>query len=185
MARRGDDGGDRPKRSWREIDKGRDKGGYARTRARDEREQERMQRSPGYTQYKAAVSKLFEGGEIPEGMRDKLDPTGEGKARDEMLKKIRKAATEDRKAWAEAVKEYVEKYELIEDAYLLVEWLDHPRDRVVDKSLAKLEQMGEAGALSGPKVPKSLDQRLRALELTGTDPDLQARAKALRAKLRG
>jgi len=183
MAKR-EDHDDRPKRSWREIDKGRDKG-FSRGRAKEERDQEKMQRSPVYTQYKAQVSKLFEGGEIPEMLRDKLDPTGEGRAREELLKRIKKVATEDRKAWSEAVKEYAEKYEMPEDPYMLVEWLDHPRDGVIEKSLAKLEQMAAGGLLSGPKVPKSLDQRLRALELTGTDPDLQARAKALRAKPRG
>jgi hypothetical protein len=183
MAKRHDSDGDRPRRSWREIDKMRDKG-FSRQRAQEEREQERMQRSPAYSQLKAAVSKIFEG-EVPDALRDKLDPSGESKAREDLMKRIKKVATEDRKAWADAVKEYVEKFEMPEDPYLLVEWLDHPRDRVIDKSLGRLEQLATAGALSGPKVPKSLDQRLRALELTGTDPDLQTRAKELRARLRG
>ncbi|PTL80040.1 hypothetical protein DAT35_32020 [Vitiosangium sp. GDMCC 1.1324] len=34
------------------------------------------------------------------------------------------------------------------------------------------------------KVPKSLDQRLKGIELTSSDPDTQGRAKALREKLR-
>jgi lipoate-protein ligase A len=43
--------------------------------------------------------------------------------------------------------------------------------------------MEGAGKLKG-KAPKSLDERLKSIELTGTDPELQDRAKALRAKLR-
>jgi hypothetical protein len=183
MAKReGDE--DRPKRSWREVDKMRDKA-FSRQRAQEDRAQERMQRSPVYEQYKAKVSKIFEGGEIPDLLREKLDPSGALKARDILLKKIRAAATEDRKAWADSVSEFVEKHELPDDAYLLVDWLDHPKDKVVEMALARLESMAEAGALAGPKCPKSMDQRLRSLELTGGDPEVQARARSLRERLRG
>jgi hypothetical protein len=50
--------------------------------------------------------------------------------------------------------------------------------------LGKLERLAGGGVLIGAKLPKSLEQRLRSLELTGSDPDLQARAKVLREKLR-
>jgi hypothetical protein len=183
MARRNDDG-DRPKRSWREIDKGRDRG-FSRSRSKEAREQERVERSPFYEQYKAKVARMFEGGEMPDILREKLDPTGALKARDDLLRKIKKVSTEDRKAWAELVTQFVDKHELPEDAYLLVDFLDHPKDRVVEKSLDQLDKMIDSGALSATKGPKSIDQRLLSLELTGTDPDVQAKAKTLRARLRG
>ena len=47
--------------------------------------------------------------------------SAELKARDDLLKRIKKLAPEDRKAWADAVREYVEKFELPEDVYLLGE----------------------------------------------------------------
>ncbi|MBI5546644.1 MAG: hypothetical protein HY901_22405 [Deltaproteobacteria bacterium] len=175
---------DRPKRSWREVDKMRDKGGSARQRQED-RAQERLQRSPVYEQYKAKVSKLLGGEDLPDMVREKLDPSGALKARDDLLKKIKKVATEDRKAWAEAVTEFVDKFDMPEDAYLLVDLLDHPKDRVVEKSLDQLEVLAKAGALTGSKCPKSIDQRLRSLEMMGSDPDVQAKAKGLREKLRG
>ena len=175
---------DRPKRSWREIDKARDRGGSARQR-QDERAQQRMERSPVYEQYKAKVSKMLSGGDLPDLVREKLDPSGSLKARDALLRQIKKVATEDRKQWAERVAEYVDKFEMPEDAYLLVDWLDHPRDRVVEKSLGALEALAGTGALAGAKCPKSADQRLRSLEMMGTDPALQAKAKALRERLRG
>ncbi|HEY3448151.1 MAG TPA: hypothetical protein VGK67_17470 [Myxococcales bacterium] len=174
---------DRPKRSWRDIDKMRDKGG-GRQKAQEERAQQRMERSPMYEQYKAKVAKMLGGEEMPDAVREKLDPTGELKVRDELLKKIKKVGTEDRKQWAELVTEFVGKFEMPEDAYLLVDWLDHPKDRVVEKSLNQLETLATSGALAGPKCPKSMDQRLRALEMMGTDPDVQAKAKALRERLR-
>jgi len=80
--------------------------------------------------------------------------------------------------------EFVEKYpDLPDDPYFLDSLLDHPRERIVDKSLAKLESMFEQGGLKA-KAPKSLAQRLKAIELTSMDTDLQKRAKALRERLR-
>jgi hypothetical protein len=174
---------DRPKRSWSEIDKMRDKGG-GRQKAKEEREQQRIERSPMYEQYKAKVSKMLSGVDVPDTVREKLDPNGELKARDELLKRIKKVGTEDRKAWAELVVEFSGKFEMPEDAYLLTDWLDHPRDAVVEKSLNALEGLANAGVLVGSKCPKSIDQRLRSLEMLGSDPDVQAKAKALRERLR-
>ena len=97
--------------------------------------------------------------------------------------KLREAAS-DRKSWVQGVVEYLEKYpELPEDAYFLDSLLDHPRDRIVDQSLAKLEVMEGEGKLKG-KAPKSLDQRLKSLELTSMDPEIQTRARTLRDKIR-
>lgn len=174
---------DRPKRSWREIDKLRTKGG-GRAKAQEERAQERMERSPMYEQYKAKVARMLGGEEMPDVVREKLDPTGAMKARDELLKRIKKVFGEDRKQWSELVVEFIDKFELPEDAYLLVEWLDHPKDRVVEKALNALEAMAAAGVLVGSKKPKSIEERLRSLEMLGTDPDVQAKAKALRERLR-
>jgi hypothetical protein len=82
------------------------------------------------------------------------------------------------------VLEYLEQYpELPEDPYFLDSLLDHPRERVVDQALSRLEAMQEAGTLKS-KLPKSLDQRLKSLELTSLDPELQQRARVLRDQLR-
>ena len=70
-----------------------------------------------------------------------------------------------------------------EDAYFLDSLLDHPRERIADKALAKLELMEGEGKLKG-KLPGSLPERLKSIELTSMDSELQARAKTLRAKLR-
>src|SRR6185436_451776 len=93
--------------------------------------------------------------------------------------------SETRADWVKAVIEYLEKYpELPDDAYFLDSLLDHPRERIVDKALGRLETLQEEGKLVGQKIPRSLEQRLRSIEMTSTDPDTQARAKALREKIR-
>lgn len=167
-------------KSWREIDAARGKSKY-HSRHEDPTQQ-RIERSASYSRYKAAADALFTGGELPEALAKTFDPEGKHKAQKEAMLKLRELP--DRKAWVQGVVEYIEKYpELPEDAYFLDSLLDHPRERIVDQSLGKLESMHAEGKLKG-KAPKSLDQRLKAIELTSGDPDLQGRAKSLREKIR-
>jgi hypothetical protein len=181
---RDDDGGGfsgKRNKSWREIDAMR---GKSKSHSRqDDPAQQRIERSASYTRYKAAADALFTGGELPEGLAKQFDPEGKRKAQKEAMLKLRELP--DRKAWAQGVVDYLEKYpELPEDAYFLDSLLDHPRERIADKALAKLEALESEGKLVKGKLPASLDQRLKSIELTSMDPELQGRAKALRAKLR-
>jgi hypothetical protein len=113
-------------------------------------------------------------------MRERLDPTGEGKARDVALKKVREA--ESPSAFAEAVDGLLEKFELPDDPYLLDRILEHPKPHVIGLALDRLAALAEAGALV--KRPPSLKQRLQSLELTSDDPEVQEKAQALAVKLR-
>ncbi len=168
-------------KSWREIDAGRGKGSKYHSR-QDDPKQQRIERSASYEKYKQAADSLFTGGELPEGLAKTFDPEGKRKAQKEAMMKLREAP--DRKAWVQGVVDYLEKYpELPEDPYFLDSLLDHPRERIVDKSLAKLEALHEAGTLKA-KLPKSLDERLKSIELTSMDPEMQTRAKQLREKIR-
>lgn len=184
MARRDDDD-DRPRKSWREIDRARGRSRHTSSSDRSDRDQERLERSQAYRSYKANLDKFFEGGATaaPGGLKALLDPTGEKSARARAIEEIQKASAEDRRKWSELVKAFVEEHELPPDPYLLTEFLGHPRERVADKALARIEQLLDEGALK--KIPPSLDQQLRSLELTADDEDLRSRATDLRAKLRG
>ena len=183
--KRDDDGGGggfsgKRTKTWREIDAQR---GKSRSHSRqDDPAQQRLERSPSYQRYKQAADALFTGGELPEGLAKTFDPDGKRKAQKEAVQKLREAP--DRRTWAQGVVEYLDKYpELPEDAYFLDSLLDHPRERIVDQALGKLEAMEAAGKLKA-KVPQSLEQRLKSLELTSLDPDTQARARTLREKVR-
>ncbi|MFZ5469548.1 MAG: hypothetical protein ACOZIN_08935 [Myxococcota bacterium] len=167
-------------KSWREIDAQRGKSKYHSRQ--DDPTQQRIERSASYEKYKAAADALFTGGELPEGLAKTFDPEGKRKTQKEAMLKLRELP--DRKSWVEGVVAYLEKYpELPDDAYFLDSLLDHPRDRIVDKSLARLELLHEEGKLMA-KLPKSLEQRLRTLEMTSMDPEVQQRAKDLREKIR-
>jgi hypothetical protein len=186
MARkeRDDDGGGftgKRNKSWREIDAQRGKSKYHSRQ--DDPGQQKIEKSASYEKYKQAADALFTGGALPEGLKQTFDPEGKRGAQKEAMMKLREVP--DRKAWVQGVVEYLEKYpELPEDAYFLDSLLDHPKERIVDKALARLEALQEQGKLVGQKVPRSLEQRLRSIEMTSTDPDAQQRAKALREKIR-
>jgi len=168
------------KKSWRELDAQRGKSKYHSRQ--DDPNQQRIERSASYEKYKQAADALFTGGVLPEGLESTFDPEGKRKAQKAAMMKVTEAP--DRKAWVERVNEYLEKYpELPEDAYFLDSLLDHPKDRIVDKALARLEALQEEGKLPKEKAPRSLEQRLRTLEMTSLDPDVQQRAKALRSHL--
>jgi hypothetical protein len=168
-------------KSWREIDAGRGKSkGHSR---QDDKDQQRIERSPSYAKYKLAADSLFTGGKLPEGLAKTFDPDGKRAAQKDALLHIREIA-DDRKAWAEAIVAHLEKYpELPEDPYFLDSLLDHPKERIADKALARLEQLEVEGKLKD-KAPKSLDQRLKSIAMTSMDPEMQERAKVLREKLR-
>ena len=146
--------------------------------------QEQLSHTQSYQDYKKSVEKIFGGGgDVPEQMKDALDPTGTKGKRDLALKELAKLEQESRKAWCDGVVTYLQDHELPDDPYFLDRLLDHPKDRVVDKALGKLEALAEEGKIAGPKKPKSLEQRLKSIELTSIDDEQKARAKALREKL--
>lgn len=168
------------KKSWRELDAQRGKSKYHSRQ--DDPQQQRIERSASYEKYKKAADQLFAGGELPKGLADTFDPEGKRKAQKEAMQKVSEAP--DRKAWVERVTGFFEQYpEMPEDAYFLDSLLDHPKDRIVDKALGKLEALQRDGRLPREKAPKSLPQRLRTLEMTSMDPDVQQRAKALRGTI--
>lgn len=168
-------------KSWRELDASR---GKSKSHSRqDDPQQQRIERSASYEKYKLAADSLFTGGALPEGLAKTFDPEGKRQAQKDAMTKLRESMS-DRKAWAQGVIDYLEKYpELPEDTYFLDSLLDHPRERIVDKALSRLEALEEEGKLK-TKLPKSLDQRLKSIELTSLDPEMQTRAKLLRDKVR-
>lgn len=176
MSKRGDDGyDDRPKLSWSEIDKRRDG-----SRRSGSRQTERPAAKGEYNRYKSAADKFFSGELLPESMSERLDPTGEGRARREALKKL--DATDDFKTFAALAKDYVATYGMPEDPYLLDRLLGHPQDSLVLQTLAEINRRLDVGDF---KAPKTLPARLQSLELGSDDDEVQEVARALRQRLRG
>jgi len=168
------------KKTFRELDAQRGKSKYHSRQ--DDPQQQRIEKSASYEKYKKAADALFTGGALPEGLAATFDPEGKKEQRKKELTRVIEAA-EDRKKWIELAADFVAKHELPDDAFFLDSLLDHPKDRIVDKALGRLELLAEDGRLVKGKAPRSLEQRLKTQEMTSMDSDVQARAKALRAKL--
>jgi hypothetical protein len=175
------DDDDKPKRtrSWREIDKMRDKSGSSR---RSDRESDRFQSSTKYTQYKTNLDRLFSQGvassTLPEHLREKLG-AADDTAQEEERKKL--YAIEDPKAFYAAATGYLKSHELPGDPRLLDRLLGHPDDDVIERALTRLEEMHKAGTL---KVPPSLSQRLASVEIESGLPAIRRRAADLRKAIR-
>ena len=175
------DDDDKPKRtkSWREIDKMRDKSGSSR---RSDRESERFQSSTKYTQYKTNLDRLFSQGvassALPEHLREKLG-VEDDTAKDDERKKL--YAIEDPKAFYAAMTDYLKSHELPSDPRILDRLLGHPDEEVIERALTRLEEMHKAGTL---KVPPSLSQRLASVEIESGLPALRRRAADLRKAIR-
>lgn len=167
------------KKSFREMDAQRGKSKYHSRQ--DDPNQQRIERSASYEKYKKAADALFTGGALPEGLQATFDPEGKRKEQKAAMQKVGEAP--DRKAWAASAVEFIEKYDLPDDPFFLDSLLDHPKDRIVDKALARLELLESDGRLVKGKAPRSLEQRLKTQEMTNLDDEVKTRAKALRTKL--
>lgn len=168
---------ERPKRSksWREIDKMRDKSGSSR---KTDRDTENFQRSSGYSKYKSDLDRLFAGGApLPEHLREKADPADV--ERDEERKKL--SAIEDPKAFHAAASAFLAKNPLPDDPRFLDRLLGHPDEDLVDKALTRLEELQKAGTL---KAPPALSTRLSSVEIESGDPRIRRRAAELRKAIR-
>jgi hypothetical protein len=170
-----DDDRPRQKKSWREIDKMRDRGGPSR---RDQRERQSFERSTGYTKYKTNLERLFSGGApLPEHLRGKGAEGNE--ERDEERKKL--FAIEDPKAFYAAATEYLKTNEMPPDPRLLDRLLGHPDENTVERALGLLEELHKAGTL---RAPPALRDRLASVEIETGDPKIRRRAAELRKALR-
>ena len=165
------------KKSWREIDRGRDKQEY--------RGANRKGKGPSLdtatAQYKQKLDAFFDRGVVPEHLKDKL-PAGESggpSERQTLLRKIRQAKTnQDLK---KSLDKFLLKFELPEDPEIWLRALEHPSDAVLAKALDALETFLDSGqALKRKGV---FVERLKGLEFVSFDPRVQSKAIRLAGRL--
>jgi hypothetical protein len=175
-----DDQGDRPKKSWREIDAGREKG-TSRSSSGD-RGAERQQSSQAYRSYKTQLNKLFDGGALPEALSGKLADTpvaSEAKQRKEAVAGILKALKP--KDVVKAVKDYDAAFGgMPDDEEALGKILDLTDEGLVLRALDKIAELRAAGPL---QRTASLKARLKSVQISLDEPDIISAAKALLAQL--
>jgi hypothetical protein len=180
---------DRPRKSWRDIDRGRDQSQHRREE-RPAAGAGRPRRGGGDAQshsHKALLDKLFTSGAISEYVKQRNAQTalpGDAEA---------DASGPSRRALGQAVLDAPGRPERIAalDAFhaafgvpadyeLLTAFLQHPDREVQEETLAAIEKRL---AVEKPKHGRTLVAELRSLADLGDWPDLRARAEALVRRL--
>lgn len=154
---------DRPRKSWREIDKARDGSSH-----RKERPDASMltRRSSGRSQksYRAALDRLFDSGKIAD-LVEKKDPGStkpngdtEGESRIKMLKKIRDAG--DRDEVTRTTDAYLKEYDLPEDMEVLPRLLEHRDPDVQLQAMTRIDELLET---QRPKRTRAMVGQLKMI----------------------
>lgn len=169
---------DRPKKSWRELDSMRDKGGSGRRRDPSERSRERASKSQAYSAYKSNLDKLFKpgGAQLPEHMRDKLGPqTEESKARAQLMSALTDKPGED------SLRAVVDAGEsLPDDPRLLMRLLDVRDEGLLRPVLQQLLDIVEDGKKPNRML---LIQRLESVKNFAEEDETIELADMIRAAL--
>ncbi len=180
MAPRGDDD-DRPKKSWKEIDQMRD-GSSRRRRDKPDVGTSRRQQSNEYRSYKSQLNKMFDGGGLPDALKDQLD---DGDAFVEEAK-ARKAARDAILAARTAVDvlaalaAHREAHGFPEDEEVLAKLLDLEDEETVMEAIQTIERLAGEGQLARAS---SLKARLKTVQMMIDEPEIQDAARALLRKL--
>lgn len=172
-------GDDRPKKSWRELDAARDKGGSGgRRRDPSERDRERASKSQAYSAYKGQLDKLFKpgGAQLPEHMRAALGPQSEeSKAKRAVLEALN--ATPNEETLRAALDAGVE---LPSEPRLLTGLLDVRDEALLRPVLQRLLDLVEDGKKPNRML---LIQRLEAVRQRAEDSEVLDLADMIRAAL--
>jgi hypothetical protein len=175
-----DDDRPRRKKSWKELDAQRDRGGSAQPRRDPEqRSREKVEKSSAYKKYVNQLDKLFTPGggqQLPASLKEKLGPTSEGSAKTKELTSELHA-----KADKAALSAYLAAgLALPEDPRLLVRLLDVPDAELLTRVLGALLQLVEGGQKPSRML---LIQKLDAIVLRLGSGEAVDLAKQIRAEL--
>lgn len=181
---------EREKPSWRERDRKKDAGAHRETPA-PRGAPARV--ATATAQYKRQLDALFERGEVPAHLKDKL-PAPEAASADATAD----SPSKERVRLTRAVRQAPSGPELIraldalreslgavpEDLELVLRYLEHPRDAILAEALTHIEKAVELGNPLPKTARKTFLERLKGVALTSFDPRVQARAETLVSRLR-
>jgi len=171
------------KRSWRDIDRNKDKSSHRSDapsgHPRGPRGQAAASRS-----HRNALDRLFNSGKVGELVKKRDAETGvvaedpDGPSRRSLAEKIEQATDKDTKI--AAIDKYLERFSLPSDYDVLVHVLDHPDPDVVGDALDRIERLLET---EKPRRARTLIAQLKTLQDLSEWGKLRRRAAALLEKL--
>lgn len=181
MSKRDDDGRERERPSWRDIDRRKDTSSHIDRNDPYKKNKRGQKVDSSSKSYRSALDKLFDGGELPERFqrltkaRDTLS-TGDGSPRQAALKRLRNAVGQS--DVVDAVKELLElDGELPREPDALLSALQHPDETIQRQAISLLRELVAERPL---KRGDLLKQRLRRIEELAEDPQTAKQAAELR-----
>ncbi len=175
--------GERRQKSWRDIDRKKDRSSHRRDEApagKKGRGQKREQ-SGAYQTYKKDLDRVFSGGGIPDYLKEQLPEQSEAdQARLKLLGAIERAANDH--DLNEAVAAYLKKYDdFPEDQDLLLKVLDYPEESVKLQAARMLDAIWKVNPISHKR---QFALKLDSIAMLADDDDLQELAEELVGRLR-
>ena len=176
---------DKPKRSWRDIDRNKDKSAHRKEDRPPMNPFKQARADSASKVYKSKLDSFFEGdAKAPAPVREKLakitDTSEEGKARNKAIKAIKDAATSS--ALDKAFAAFLKDWEMPPDYDVLSQALNCGDEEYVGAALDMLEEMFKEKRV--PRQAQLLEQRLRKVKTLAEEPDLQDKASKLMKDLR-
>lgn len=176
---------DGEKPSWRERDRAKDRNEAVRG-PREGRPSPRV--ATATAQYKRQLDALFDRGEVPAHLRDKLpapeapsDPAARERVR--LTRAVRTGASGPTLVSAlDALRAATGS--VPEDLELVLRFLEHPSDAVLQEALARVEHALDEGLPFPKTARKTWVTRLEGVAVTSFDPRVQSRAAALAARMK-
>lgn len=169
---------DRPKKSWREIDKTRDRS----THRRDDRPGGGLKpRGPrSQKSYRAALDRLFDSGKIGDLVEEKAPSSGDapaegGENRFKALRKIKEAVGRD--AITKAADAYFKHFELPDDLEALGQLLEHRDEGRQLEAMERIAALLEQG--EKPRRSRAMVGQLKLIRDLSGDPRLEKLAGRL------
>lgn len=167
------------KKSWREIDRQREKG-----RSGDEKRAGRTPQIESATaSYKRQLDAFFDKGVVPAHLKDKLpDSAAKGpNERQVLLREIRDSA--GGKALEKSLDSFLGQYDLPNEPAFWLRALEHSKDAILSRVLVAIAEYLDTG-MPLPRKGRFI-ARLKGLEFSSFDPRVQSKSIALANRLRG
>lgn len=167
---------DRPKKSWRELDRKRDQSSHRGGGSEERGPSSMRENSRAYRSYKSQLDQMWQGGALPEALQDKL-PAGTGGSankKKELLEALR-GAVKSRDVF-KALKAYREVFGFPQDEDALAKLVDLDDDAVVLEALQTIDALHQEGRL---KRSTSFKARLKTVKMTCDSPEVLSLAERL------
>ena len=179
------DDDDRPRKSWREIDRQKDRSKHRQEEKTPLSPQRKARADSASKAYKSKLNAFFDGqGSAPKQIKGRLieleDSSPEGQARIAALKAIKEAGTSS--AADKAVAAYLEQWDLPPDYDVLSPVLTCSAEDYVNQAMDLIKTMLEEKRI--PRRTELLAQRLHRVAALAEEPAIAAKANELMRILR-